>query len=300
MGFEKYQHLERLGTPEVEGITNGECLVFPKLDGTNGSIWLNNSGDIKTGSRNRELGFGKDDNHGFNLWASTQATDKLMDFFIENPTLRLYGEWLVPHSLKTYRSDCWKNFYVFDVCYDNLNSSYIPYDAYKPLLDKFGISYIPPIKKITNGSYEDFIACLPANTFLIEDGKGAGEGIVIKNYSFVNKFGRQTWAKIVTSEFKEVHTKTMGTPVLERNLVEQDIAEKFCTSALVDKEHAKIIASGHWESKMIPQLLNTVFYSVIKEDTWNFVKAHKMPVIDFKRLQHFIFAKVKLVKPELF
>jgi len=28
----KYMHLERLGTSEVEGIENGVCYVFPKLD----------------------------------------------------------------------------------------------------------------------------------------------------------------------------------------------------------------------------------------------------------------------------
>ena len=40
MKFEKYQHVERFGTSEVEGIELGRTYVFPKLDGTNASVWL--------------------------------------------------------------------------------------------------------------------------------------------------------------------------------------------------------------------------------------------------------------------
>ena len=39
--FHKYMHLERFGTDEVDGIEFGQTYVFPKLDGTNGQVWLN-------------------------------------------------------------------------------------------------------------------------------------------------------------------------------------------------------------------------------------------------------------------
>lgn len=35
--FIKYQHLERLGNQETNGILDGEVYVFPKIDGTNAS-----------------------------------------------------------------------------------------------------------------------------------------------------------------------------------------------------------------------------------------------------------------------
>jgi hypothetical protein len=38
MSFKKYQHIERYGTDEVEGIDAGLCYVFYKIDGTNSSI----------------------------------------------------------------------------------------------------------------------------------------------------------------------------------------------------------------------------------------------------------------------
>ena len=55
MEFLKYQHVERYGNDEVDGINIGTCYVFPKIDGTNASVWLGEDGEIHAGSRNREL-----------------------------------------------------------------------------------------------------------------------------------------------------------------------------------------------------------------------------------------------------
>jgi hypothetical protein len=298
MSFIKYQHLERYGTSEVENIELGECYIFPKIDGTNASLWFDDG--LKAGSRNRELTL-DNDNAGFYSWAIKQV--EFNNLFYDYTRLRLYGEWLVPHSLKTYRQDAWRRFYVFDVCVDNSDGTvtYLPYEEYQPTLESYGIDYIPPICKMTNGSYEQFVDQLKKNVFLIEDGQGAGEGIVIKRYDFKNKFGRTTWAKIVTSEFKEQHSKVMGASEIQTpDLVEEIIVDKYVTHAFVEKEYAKIVNDQGWQSKNIPQLLNTVFYNLVKEESWNFVKDHKNPKIDFKRLQYFTFNNVKKHKPELF
>ena len=60
----KYQHIERIGTDETDGILIGSVYVFPKLDGTNASVWLNSDGTIGAGSRNRTLS-AQSDNAGF-------------------------------------------------------------------------------------------------------------------------------------------------------------------------------------------------------------------------------------------
>ena len=41
MEFKPYQHIERLGTDEVEGILDGTIWVYTKLDGTNFNAFLN-------------------------------------------------------------------------------------------------------------------------------------------------------------------------------------------------------------------------------------------------------------------
>lgn len=307
MEFQKYQHLERFGTDEVANIEIGECYVFPKIDGTNASVWLND-GKICAGSRKRELSL-ESDNAGFYAWAVQQV--RLHKYLTENPTHRLFGEWLVPHSLQTYKKDAWRRFYVFDVCVDKAEDEilhdgdsklkHLHYLEYKPLLEAHNIDYINPIAVIRNGSYEQFVNQLKNNVFMIEDGKGVGEGVVIKNYDYKNKYGRQTWAKIVTSEFKEQHAKVMGAPTVDgKKLIEEEITEKYVTTALIEKELSKIQNEDGWSSRMIPRLLNTVYHSLVTEETWNFVKENKNPTIDFKRLQFFTTNKIKQVKPEIF
>lgn len=300
MEFKKYQHIERLETEEVEGIEIGETYIFPKIDGTNGSIWLEND-IIKAGSRKRVLSL-EDDNRGF--YAHVLKNTNIRLFFRDYPSYRLFGEWLVPHSLKTYRKDAWNKFYIFDVCVDNDEGGldYQPYPLYQPLLELYGLDYILPICSIKNGNYEQFIQQIDKNVFLIEDGQGVGEGIVIKNYKYRNKYGRTTWAKIVRSEFKDLHTKSMGTAKLNgKKMVEEEIVEKYCTESLIKKTYAKIVTeSNGWSSKYIPRLLSTVYHDLVTEDIWNIVKKMKNPTINFKKLNCFIVQKIKCVKHEIF
>jgi Fe-S cluster biosynthesis and repair protein YggX len=300
MGFRKYQHIERFGNDEVQGIELGISYIFPKIDGTNGSVWLKD-GELKAGSRKRVLSL-DDDNAGFYAYVLDQVW--LKGYLEKHPTHRLFGEWLVPHSLKTYRMDAWKRFYVFDVCLDKDEEEleYIPYDIYKPLLDNFGLDYIPPLGIISNGTYEYFIKALENNGFLIDDGKGTGEGIVIKNYDYYNKYGRQTWAKIVTNEFKEKHHKEMGAPLITASrMVEEAIVEEFCTPALIDKEYAKIVTEKEgWRSEYIPMLLGKVYYELVNEEIWNAVKKLKQPTVNFKTLNMLTINKIKRVKSDMF
>ena len=301
MEFRKYQHVERFGTSEVENIEIGTCYVFPKIDGTNSSVWLGDDGMIHAGSRNRELTFEKD-NAGF--YAAISKDERVMAYLQEHPTHRLFGEWLVPHSLKTYRDDAWRRFYVFDVCVDADNETgleYLPYEVYQPLVAEFGLDYLAPIRIVKNGCLDDFIKCVNENNFLIADGKGVGEGVVIKNYDFYNRYRRQTWAKIVTSEFREKHRKEMGAPDSANRLDEEDIVDKFVSRAFVEKEYAKIVnANDGWTSKMIPQLLSRVFHELITEEIWNILKAFKNPTINFKALNTMTIAQIKRIMPEIF
>jgi hypothetical protein len=297
MEFKKYMHIERFGTSETHGIELGLCYVFPKIDGTNASVWrkdYDSHFEIKSGSRNRELTV-DNDNAGFCAWVSENSN--LNDFFYNNSSLRLYGEWLVPHTLKTYEEKAWRNFYVFDVMDGNY---YLPYEVYKPLLEKYNIDYIPPICKVKNPTYERLNNQLEKNGYLIKDGEGTGEGIVIKNYDYKNKYGRVVWAKIVKNDFKLKHQKASDVcEIKESKTVEEIIVKKYVNSVLVEKEFSKIENEAGWSSKFIPRLLNTVFYCLIKEESWNFIKENKFPRIDFTRLNQLTIQKIKELKPEI-
>jgi hypothetical protein len=294
VSFKKYQHVERWGREEVEGIENGTCYVFPKLDGTNASVWMED-GEVRAGSRKRGISI-ESDNHGFCHFAT--ADPCLLHFLQDWPAMRLYGEWLVPHSLKTYREDAWRKFYVFDVVGPALNEDgfrYIPYDEYKPILEEYGIDYIPCTDIVEGGSEKYFLAAAERNTFLMQPGE-IGEGIVIKNYLFRNRWNHIHWAKIVRSEFKEKHCKAMGPNVQQGEYtVERRIADEYVTQALVDKEKAKI------DTKPIqPRLLSTVFHVILTEDIADAVKKFKNPTIDFRVLNRYVQDRVKQLAPDLF
>lgn len=300
MAFKKYMHVERFGNDEVQGIELGDCYIFPKLDGTNASVWTDGTGNLCAGSRNRQLSLNKD-NAGFLQWVK-EGNHNLQGFFNANPHLRLYGEWLVPHSLKTYRDDAWRRFYVFDV-YNDVIDCFLPYLKYRDVLDFYNLDYIRPLCVMRNATYEKLLHELESNTFLIKEGKGHGEGIVLKNYNFTNHFGRVVWAKVVSNSFKEENTKAMGPDVKKgKKLVEQYIADEFVTDHLVSKVYAKIINDEQqgWSSKYIPRLLSTVFYDLINEELWNVIKKTKNPTINFKTLNTLVIQRIKELKPELF
>ena len=304
MEFLRYMSLKRFGTSDVVGIERGKCYVFPKIDGTNASVWIDESGEIQAGSRNRHLDeTSNGDNAGFCKWARSQINIK--SFLEENPNLRLYGEWLVPHTIKNYRQDAWKRFYVFDV-FDSNTEKFIPYENYISLLSTYEIDYVPAMCTIENPTLDKLLELLPKNTFLLKDGEDVGEGIVIKNYEFVNRYGRTTWAKIVTNEFREKHyAKQEPMNIVCEVSIEEQIIENFLTENFIEKEFSKLLLElnnegKEWTSKKIPELLGRLFYEFINEETYNFIKKHKNPIINFKTLHGLFIRKVKSTLVEVF
>ena len=302
--FKEYTHIGRFGNEEVEGIELGEVYVFPKIDGTNSSLWFdtNQSPMLRGGSRTRELSLESDNAEFY----KKHVVDGLhWDFLAKNQNLRLFGEWLVPHSFKGYREDAWGKFYVFDV-YNDETEQYLSYTAYQPLLEEFGITYIPPLAIIRNGDYARFLKYVAENYFLCPDGGEPGEGIVIKNYDYQNKFSHQCFAKIVRQEFKELNTRSMGAPEINMGLMnEERILNKCLSTALIDKTIEKMLwTDGEdkhgWNSKMIPELFGRVYYDLIKEELFDALKEINYGNINFKTLKAVMINHIKKMKPELF
>ena len=293
--FIKYTHLERFGTDEVDGINVGRCHIFPKLDGTNASFWFD--GLIQCASRNRVLNV-HDDNAGFMNWLIKQENHTKLA--MAHPELVFYGEWLIPHSLRTYQEDAWRDLYIFDV-YDRDKGVYLSYDVYKPLLDAYGVTYIPCLGVVTNPTYEILCKYRDENFYKVKDNSGAGEGIVIKQYNWKNKFGRTSFAKMIANHFQDAHIKVMGGSVIKVKLIEEEIANEYVTKHIVDKAVAKIrTEQEQFSAKSIPQLFGMVFHELIVEEMWEIVKKHKYPKIDFKTLNTCTIVKIKQLLPELF
>jgi len=335
--FRKYDHLERLGHSRTQDILIGTTYVFPKLDGTNASAWHDEEHGVQCGSRNRHLTLDQD-NAGFYHWATGEdgSAEALRAACERNPNWILYGEWLVPHTLKSYREDAWGRFWVFDV-YDREEERYLAFDEYAHL-SLAGVDVVDPLCTIEDPTPEQVMAQVETNTFLIQDGAGLGEGVVVKNYGWRSPRGGQPWAKVVRNEFKDRARKAHGHCEKQGAYqVEKAIAEQFCTAALVGKTRAKVVvdvANKHGirtmlveehagpggarfehvtpdpnfqqrveedhRAEVIPQLLGRVYHDLVTEEIWAILKEHRDPKIDFKLLRGQVTRQVKEYAQDLF
>ncbi len=298
MSFERYTHIEGWGRSEVEGIEAGTCYVFPKIDGCCTSIWTDSPYNIliHCASRNQEI----TDSTALQGFPDYIRNHKDLPSMVrENPQYRFFGEFLIPHTLKGYREDAWKKFYIFDVYHTE--QGYLSYPVYQPMLEHYGVDYIPPQKIITNGNEEDFITELQNNHFLMAEEGGIGEGIVIKNYGFVNKYGRQCFAKMKTNEYLAAHHRVMGAPETEKHPIEAIIAESLDPD-VVQKVFVNIThgETAQFNSRDIPRLLETVWHDWILEEIYQIYKKHHGPTLNLKMLQKYIYNQVKIYLPEIF
>jgi len=287
MYYKSYQHIEKLGTSETEGILNGEVHLSYKIDGSNGCIYLKDNGELGFGSRKRDLSI-TEDNMGFmaSFITNKPLYSKFEEILKKNPNYIIYGEWLVPVTIKRYSKDAWKKFYVFDI-YNTEDGTYLSYETYKKILDEFNLLYIPEIAVLNNPT-ENYIKTYLDKTgeFLITE--GLGEGIVIKNYDYINKYGRRTWAKILTEDFKKNKKASRDRNHIAKieGDVELLIVNSFLSPEHILKEKHKIEEKyGGWSSKNIFELLNRVYDEFLKDNFEIILKKYKDPTINFKKLR---------------
>lgn len=297
MNYKSYQHIEKLGTIETEGILNGEVHLSYKIDGSNGCIYLKDNGELGFGSRKRDLTI-IEDNMGFMASFVTDKSlySKFEDILKKHPYYIIYGEWLVPVTIKRYNKDAWKKFYVFDI-FNAEDGTYLPFNAYKEILDEYDLLYIPEIAVLNNPTEADIKEYLEkTGEFLITE--GLGEGIVIKNYDYQNRYGRRTWAKILTEDFKKnkKEYREKNHMIKTSGDVELIIVNAYLTSEHILKEKHKIEERyGGWSSKNIFELLNRVYDEFLKDNFEIILKKYKDPTINFKKLRQYSNDAVKEV-----
>lgn len=297
MNYRTYQHIEKLGNKEVEGILKGRCSIQPKIDGTNGVVWLGDDGIIHAGSRKRDLTL---DNDNADFYNSIIKDENVASYLKDHPDHYLYGEWLVPHTIKYYDPSAWKHFYVFDVY--TAEKGYLPYDIYSKELTSYGIRFIPEIACLTDPTMEDLTRCLKKCKYLIPEDK-MGEGIIIKNYGYKNPYGRCTFAKIVAEEFFDTKAKLRTKNHEVKDMVtENDIVDRLLSEPLIRKEFVKIQLE-HGDAKkqeIIGRTLSNIYHVFLNEEFIDYAE-NKRPTVSFHLLKKACDNRVKeVLKNELF
>lgn len=257
MQFKPYNKIHALHKEECEGILEGTCYIQEKVDGANASIWLGDDGEIHYGSRSRDLFLANDNFNGFGDWVRSHP--RLKEFFREFPYMRLNGEWLVRHTIG-YRETSYKKFYLFDV----EDAGYVlPLENMYKLAQEFDIPTVQLFGKYENPTLEMI------TTFAGDSALGVkGEGIVVKNLSFRNKFGDVNFGKYVTQEFKEDNGVTFGgNNKFSETYEEMYFVNKLVTLPRVEKTTHKLESmEGKLSEKHIPRVMGMVFYDVMSEE----------------------------------
>lgn len=293
MEYQKYQHIERIGTSEVEGILEGKVYLFYKIDGTNSCIFLKKENTLGFGSRKREISL-ENDNGGFvyAIESDKELYNAILNYLSKYPNYIIYGEWLIPHTIKRYKADAWRKLYVFDV-YDAENKRYLSYEEYNNELEKLKINCIPPIDILYKPNVNDIKDLLQkTGEYLISE--GLGEGIVIKNYEFKNVYGRTVWAKLLTEDFNQKKKELKTTNFENKEVIEYKIIKGFVTPEFIQKEFEKFKEEkGGFSSSYIFEFINRTFTEFFR-DNWELIlKKHKYPTINFRLLKKILDEEIK-------
>lgn len=276
--FKRYPKIHRLGKEEVEGILDGTVHIEEKIDGANASIWLDKRGEITCGSRNREL------SEGFNGLVDYVKGDASIGLLLhDHPTYRLYGEWLVRHTIG-YNESAYKKFYLFDITEvrdGEENEEFLTKEEVITIADSYQIP-----RPEYHGSFDN-----PTQEQIMEHvGKSTlgekGEGVVLKNHEFRDKFGSHNYAKIVTENFKEDNGVTFGGNNKHSDSYwEMYVVNKYMTLARIEKIINKLqpLIDKRLDLEHIPRVTNTAYHDMLTEEIWEI--QDKVQSLNFKTLK---------------
>jgi len=254
----EYPKIHQLGKKETLGILIGTCTIQEKVDGANVSIWMGKS-EIKCGSRTRELS-----DNGFNGFVGfVKDNQSIKDYLTAFPRHRLYGEWLVQHTI-SYNSNNYKRMYLFDILDED--GKFLPQNEVEKVAKEIGLRY-PQIFGIFENPTEESLKEFVGKTNLGDK----GEGIIIKNLDFKNEFSDLCYAKMVAENFKESNAIPFGGNDKTLDTYwEIYIVNKYCTLARVQKIMHKIQPeiNEKLDLKHIPRVSQTCYHDLITEEMW--------------------------------
>ena len=295
-GYKSYTHVERLDSPECEGLLqNDYVVVTAKVDGTNACVyWDADKEQVGAGSRKRALTEMKDNAEFYAFIRSGQEEAvALRRCITDHPHLIIYGEWLGSSkfvgSIKTYDSFSLGHMYIFDV-YDTEKQEYLYEYIWRDIVAPYGLDQwcVKILGVLNHPTYEDVLALAEQNDFLLTNAENKGEGVVCKAQGWRDKYGRQTYGKIVLEDFKQRSRTAKHKPDIKAGEIEKDIVEYFVTDSELAKAKEKTaIYFGEdfrIEGKFMGYYLNCVFNDIIDEMPF-ILKKYQMPTINFRALK---------------
>lgn len=269
MTFKKYNSIERHGKRGTHLTVEGDpyVVIMEKIDGANASF-RRVGNEILCFSRNTQL---DEENglRGFYQWAQESININSID----EDTI-FYGEWSAKHKLDY--GDNHNKFYLFDV-YDEAVGEYMPLGVVREYAKQLEI-------ELAHIFYEgEFQSIEHVKSFVGKSVLGeVGEGVVVKNYDYKDRFGSQQFTKFVSDEFAEA-SKVKTHKVSDNVDPLTGFINATLTEARVSKLIHKLVDEGHLEEEygiedmgtILKGLGSSVFEDIIKEELDSLLKVVK-------------------------
>lgn len=239
--IKKYTDVIRYGKSSTNGVLNkGDIIsITEKIDGANASFRLDDSNPLGVScySRNNPL-----DEHntlsGFYNWAIENIVpikDKL------NPNYIYYGEWLVKHKV-IYKDEYYRNFYMFSIWDTSLElEQYLSDDVVLSEAERLGLTTTNYFYQGEFISYEHLMSFVGKSNMTLEP--NTGEGIVVKNVSYFDRYNKQMFVKLVSEKFAEVQKQRLPkNPNINNPVIE--LVKSVLTKPRVEKILYKLVDEG--------------------------------------------------------
>lgn len=286
MGFREYPKVHRLDKEECNGIFDEPVTVQEKVDGANVSVYLDD-GKIVCASHKKII---REDDEFRGFVPYVKANKLIGKWLKANPTKRLYGEWLVRHTIN-YSELAWQKLYLFDV-YDDETDTWWEQTEVEKLSTALKLPYPQIFARDVLVKTENELEAIRAYVGQTNLG-AAGEGVVIKRPAFRNEFGSLAYGKLVHPKFKEANAVIFGSnDKSSPSYWEMTVINKYLTLGRVEKMMHKIEPQLDHKIGLedTPRMISSVYHDMLTEEIWDI--ARKVPVLDFKLLQRLSTKKI--------
>ena len=257
-----YPNVYQLGHKLVSNVLNGYVLVQEKIDGSQISFGIDNLGDLRIRSKNKEIDIEHPDDM-FRLaveWivknrSNLQAGWTYRGEYLQKPK----------HNTLAYSRVPRNNIILFDIC-DGLES-YLPYSRVKNVANYIGLEVVPLFAK---GVFTEADILELKDEWLSRESILGGtkvEGVVIKNYNVFTAEKKVAMAKLVRDDFREQNaTNWKDKKQTSKDVIER-LIETYRTEARWRKAVQHLRDAGELQGEMrdIPALMKEVSSDVLKE-----------------------------------
>lgn len=253
MDIERIKFEDELTRDNTKGFEVGDIIqITEKIDGANASIrYDETTGKLVAFSRKKVL---DPSNTLEGFYNYVQILDA--DSFKLTPNYVIFGEWLVPHTVK-YNAEAYKKWYVYDI-YDVDKEAWAPQYVVKQFALDHNLIYV---HELYSG---EFISWNHVKSFCNSPYYGSSqEGVVVKNQTKLNLKSKYNFVlKLVNDSFLETKRDRKPKEIDPQKLVDkenvQKIVEQVVTEARVRKELFKMRDEGILPNTLTPQDMSLV------------------------------------------